>query len=105
MASRFWPTILLIGIGEVIAIVVGLGLGAYAGWRRGSAVDRFGNGFSLILYSMPYFVIGMPLIIIFAADARLVPDVRDADARARGYADPIDQLLDLRATWSCRSRP
>ena len=30
-------------------------------------MDRIGNGFSLILYSMPYFVIGMPLIIIFAA--------------------------------------
>jgi len=46
---------------------VGLTLGAYSGWRRGSAVDRIGGGIGLVLYSMPYFVIGMPLIIIFAA--------------------------------------
>ena len=45
---------------------LGLALGAYAGWRRGGTVDRVGNGLGLILYSMPYFVIGLPLIIIFA---------------------------------------
>ncbi len=67
LASRFWPTIILIGFGEVISIFVGLALGAYAGWRRGGFGDRVGSGLSLVLYSMPYFVIGMPLIIVFAA--------------------------------------
>ncbi len=65
--SRLWPTLLLVGLAELVAIIVGLALGAYAGWKRGSLGDRLGNGASLILYSMPYFVIGMPLIIIFAA--------------------------------------
>ncbi len=67
IASRFWPTVILIGLAEAIAIVVGLAAGSYAGWRRGSGGDRVASGLSLILYSMPYFVIGMPLIIIFAA--------------------------------------
>jgi peptide/nickel transport system permease protein len=73
IAQRFWPTILLIGFGELISIFVGLGLGAYAGWKRGGTADRIGNGASLILYSMPYFVIGMPLIIIFAATLHWFP--------------------------------
>ncbi len=73
IAQRFWPTILLIGLGELISIFVGLGLGAYAGWKRGGTADRIGNGASLILYSMPYFVIGMPLIIIFAATLHWFP--------------------------------
>ena len=67
IADRVWPTVLLVGLGEIISIVVGLAVGAYTGWRRGGRADRIGNGLSLILYSMPYFVIGMPLIIIFAA--------------------------------------
>jgi peptide/nickel transport system permease protein len=67
IGSRFWPTVILIGLAEAIAIVVGLAVGSYSGWRRGSGTDRVTSGFSLILYSMPYFVIGMPLIIIFAA--------------------------------------
>ena len=61
------PTVLLIGLGELVAIVVGLWLGARSGWKRGGAMDRVGSGVSLVLYSMPYFVIGMPLIIIFAS--------------------------------------
>jgi peptide/nickel transport system permease protein len=73
IADRVGPTLLLVGLGEIVSIVVGLGLGAYAGWRRGGPVDRVGNGVSLILYSMPYFVIGMPLIIIFAAGLHWFP--------------------------------
>ncbi len=67
------PTVLLIGLGEIVAIVIGLSIGAYAGWRRGGRLDRIGNGISLVLYSMPYFVIGMPLIIIFAAGLHWFP--------------------------------
>lgn len=67
IAEAAGPTILLVGLGELVAIVGGLALGSVSGWRRGGLVDRLGNGVSLVFYSMPYFVIGMPLIIIFAA--------------------------------------
>jgi peptide/nickel transport system permease protein len=67
------PTILLIGLGELVAIVVGLSVGARSGWNRGGASDRVGSGLSLVLYSMPYFVIGMPLIIIFASGLHWFP--------------------------------
>jgi peptide/nickel transport system permease protein len=73
ISDYLWPTVLLIGLGELVAIVVGLALGAYAGWKRGGYVDRVGTGVSLILYSMPYFVIGMPLIIIFATTLHWFP--------------------------------
>jgi peptide/nickel transport system permease protein len=66
LAQRIWPTIILFGLGEVVAIVVGLALGAYSGWRRGGPVDYVGNGVSLILYSAPYFLLGMILLLIFA---------------------------------------
>jgi len=66
LAGRLWPTLILFGLGELIAIVVGLGLGAYSGWKRGGPVDYVGNGASLVLYSMPYFVIGMFMLGIFA---------------------------------------
>src|SRR5262249_15820627 len=66
ISDYFWPTVLLIGLGELVSIVVGLALGSYAGWRRGGTFDRVGTGISLILYSIPYFLIALPLIIIFA---------------------------------------
>jgi peptide/nickel transport system permease protein len=73
LGDRVWPTIILFGIGEAIAVVVGLGLGAYAGWKRGGSVDYMGNGISLVLYSTPYFVIGMFLLVIFATALGWVP--------------------------------
>jgi peptide/nickel transport system permease protein len=87
------PTILLIGLGEAVAIVVGLWLGARSGWRRGSRIDRIGNGISLILYSMPYFVIGMPLIIIFAAGLHWFPT--SGMTTPGGERAPLETLIDL----------
>ena len=94
IGERVWPTILLIGFAEVIAIFVGLALGAYSGWKRGGAVDRVGNGVSLVLYSMPYFVIGMPLIIIFAAELGWFPTSGMLTPGAT-YASPVDQAADF----------
>ena len=42
IGERFWPTILLIGLGELISIIVGLWIGAQAGWKRGG-LDRLGS--------------------------------------------------------------
>jgi peptide/nickel transport system permease protein len=94
IGDRFWPTILLIGLAEVVAIIVGLALGAYTGWRRGGRADRIGNGVSLVLYSMPYFVIGMPLIMIFATGLGWFPTSGMLTAGAH-YAGPVDFLVDL----------
>ncbi|MGZ8437069.1 MAG: ABC transporter permease, partial [Candidatus Limnocylindrales bacterium] len=94
IADRVGPTLLLVGLGELVSIVVGLGLGSYAGWRRGGRVDRVGNGVSLILYSMPYFVIGMPLIIIFAAGLHWFPT--SGMQSVGGGAKPfLEAMIDL----------
>jgi peptide/nickel transport system permease protein len=94
IADRVGPTLLLVGLGELVSIVIGLGLGSYAGWRRGGRVDRVGNGVSLILYSMPYFVIGMPLIIIFAAGLHWFPT--SGMQSVGGGAKPfLESMVDL----------
>jgi peptide/nickel transport system permease protein len=87
------PTVLLIGLGEAIAIVVGLWLGARSGWRRGSRIDRIGNGISLILYSMPYFVIGMLLIIVFAAGLHWFPT--SGMITPGGDKTPLETVFDI----------
>jgi peptide/nickel transport system permease protein len=94
IGSRFWPTILLIGLGELISIFVGLAIGSYAGWRRGGLLDRVGSGISLILYSMPYFVIGMPLIVIFAAGLGWFPTSGMLQVGAT-YPSLVDRLFDF----------
>jgi peptide/nickel transport system permease protein len=94
ISERFWPTMILLGLGEVVAVVLGLSLGSYTGWRRGGLVDRIGNGFSLVFYSMPYFVIGMPLIIIFATGLGWFPTSGMFTLGAT-YDSFFDQLMDF----------
>ncbi len=94
VGQRFWPTILLIGIAELISIFVGLAIGSYAGWKRGGLGDRIGSGVSLILYSMPYFVIGLPLIMIFAAGLGWFPTSGMLTVGAT-YASFVDRFIDF----------
>src|SRR5829696_1605697 len=92
--QRLGPTLLLFGLGEVVAIFAGLALGAYSGWRRGGAVDYVGNGVSLVLYSMPYFLLGMGLLLVFATGFGWFPTYGMLTPGAT-YATPLDLLADL----------
>jgi len=94
LGSRVWPTVILFGLGEAIAVVVGMALGAYAGWKRGGVVDYLGNGVSLVLYSTPYFVLGMFLLVLFASTLGWFPTNGMLSIGAR-YDSFVDQLLDF----------
>ena len=84
----------MFGLGEVLAIVIGLALGAYSGWKRGGPIDLIGNGVSLLLYSAPYFLVGMALLLIFATGLRWFPTFGMVTSGAT-YATIFDQLADV----------
>jgi peptide/nickel transport system permease protein len=94
IGQRAGPTFLLFGLGEVLAIIVGIGLGAYSGWKRGGPVDYIGNGVSLLLYSTPYFLVGMALLLIFATGLGWLPTFGMVTSGAT-YASWFDQLADV----------
>ena len=93
LGQRLGPTLILFGLGEVLAIVLGLALGAYSGWRRGGLVDYLGNGLSLILYSMPYFLLGMGMLLVFATGLGWFPTFGMSTAGAT-YDGILDRLMD-----------
>jgi peptide/nickel transport system permease protein len=94
LAQHLGPTLLLFGLGELLAVVLGLALGAYSGWKRGSPVDYVGNALSLILYSMPYFLLGMALLLIFSTGLGWFPTFGMLTAGVT-YDNPLDVALDL----------
>jgi len=94
LESRLWPTLLLFGLGEIIAIVVGLVLGAYSGWKRGGALDFLGNGVSLVLYATPYFLLGMGMLILFATTLHWFPTF-GMNTAGRDYKDIFEELGDI----------
>lgn len=59
-------TIWLVLPAEVISIVAGVGLGLFAAYRRGTKMDVGALSFSLIMWSLPTFFLGIVLLFIGA---------------------------------------
>lgn len=68
------PVSLALGsLGLTLAVAIGLVLGINAGLRPNSAADYGSMGLAMIGISLPNFVIGAALVIVFALQLRLLP--------------------------------
>jgi peptide/nickel transport system permease protein len=91
IATRLPRTIELIVAATVLAIAVGLPLGTLAAKRRGRWPDRLLSAMAGLQLSMPVFVLGTLLILLFAQTLRWVP----AGGYARFSEDPLQHLVHL----------
>lgn len=73
MGSRILPTLLMVGISEIIAIIAGVFIGIISAWKRGTKIDVISLSFSLIAYAMPTFWLGIVLVTIFSVKLRIFP--------------------------------
>jgi len=64
LKERVWRTVVLVGIGEVLAIGFGISLGMIAAWRRGSRLDTTILLGGLFTWAMPTFFFGIILVIL-----------------------------------------
>lgn len=56
-------TVPMVGIGTVVAIVVGTLIGVTAAYRQGSARDRIITGAAMVVYSLPVQWVGLLLLV------------------------------------------
>ena len=66
-------TVLLVGVGTLLATVLGTWLGIVAATRRGTRTDDSLLGFSLFTYAAPEYWIGLILILLFAVAIPIFP--------------------------------
>jgi peptide/nickel transport system permease protein len=64
LRERLANTVLLVLGGELLAIVIGIGLGLIAAWRRGTSLDVSTLLFGLFTWALPTFFLGMILLIL-----------------------------------------
>ncbi|MCA9985804.1 MAG: ABC transporter permease [Anaerolineales bacterium] len=64
LGEQLANTILLIGVGQILAIIIGMFLGVLAAWRARTSVDYSALVFSLIAWSLPTFWLGIILLFI-----------------------------------------
>ncbi|MDH2328282.1 ABC transporter permease [Cereibacter sp. SYSU M97828] len=71
--DRIWPTVLLMGAGLAIAIVVGIAAGIWGAVRRGGASDLALSIFSSVGISSPPFLTGLLGLWFFSTQLRVAP--------------------------------
>ena len=66
-------TLGLVGITTVLAFILGSLIGMVAAWRRGGVVDSVLPSVFVVTSALPYFVVGLFLILFFAIDNTWLP--------------------------------
>lgn len=84
IAERFPATLELAMAAGVIALVVGIPLGVYAALRRGRFTSQLLMTLSLLGVSLPTFLIGILLILVFAVNLKWMPSFGRGDVIAFG---------------------
>ncbi len=62
LLAKLVNTLLLIGLGQILSIILGIVLGLLAGWKRKTPVDVGALTFSLIAWATPTFWLGIILL-------------------------------------------
>lgn len=94
IASKIMPTIVLVGIAEVFAIVIGIIIGVIAAWKRQTKIDVISLSFSLVTYSMPTFWLGIILVAIFSVYLGILPTSGMVTA-GRIFSNSWAQIVDM----------
>jgi len=86
-------TLILVGFGTALSIVVGIWLGRYTAWKRGQPADRIGSAFFLVFYCMPTFLFALLMLTLVA---KVVPQWPIAGAYSPTYYTMplLDQIGD-----------
>ncbi|CAM3010585.1 MULTISPECIES: ABC transporter permease [Methylobacterium] len=84
IGQRVQPTVSLMLVTLILAIVVAVPLGVVAAWKAGSLIDRLVMGLAVMGFSVPVFVVGYVLAYVFALELGWLP--------VQGYT-PIEQGL------------
>jgi peptide/nickel transport system permease protein len=84
IVERFPATLELAATAAVIALLVGIPMGVYAALRRGNFASQLMMTFSLLGVSLPTFLIGILLILLFAVVLKVLPSFGRGDVVTLG---------------------
>ncbi|HET7415622.1 MAG TPA: ABC transporter permease [Arthrobacter sp.] len=73
VAPRALFSFQLVGMSMLLAVVVGVGTGMVAAYRRGGLVDRLTGAANMLFISVPTYWVGLMLILLFAVHLDILP--------------------------------
>ena len=83
--DRVPTTLFVIGSSQVLALLIAVPIGIYAGIRPYSVFDQFANTLAFVGFSLPTFFTGILFILLFSIKLNWLPFVYQADVQASGW--------------------
>ncbi|HUA54336.1 MAG TPA: ABC transporter permease [Candidatus Sulfotelmatobacter sp.] len=83
--QRLPTTLFVIGSSQLLALLIALPIGVFAGTRPYSLFDQLASTFAFIGFSLPTFFTGLLLILVFSIQLDWLPFVFRADLDATGW--------------------
>lgn len=71
LAERLWNTVLLIGAGQILSIIIGVVFGIFSAWKARTAIDYSALSISLMAWSLPTF--WLAIILLFWGSTHGLP--------------------------------
>jgi peptide/nickel transport system permease protein len=84
--QRLPTTLCVIGASQIIALMIAVPVGVYAGVRPYSFFDQVASSLALIGFSLPTFFTGLILILVFSVYLHWLPFVYRTDMGGSGFA-------------------
>lgn len=88
-------TILLMSTALVFAFALGIALGAWQAYRRGSRFDSIASTVCLTLASIPEYLLALALLALFAFKLPLFPTGGMNDPVLWRFSSPVERLTDI----------
>jgi peptide/nickel transport system permease protein len=93
LRQRLWNTLMLIGAGQILAIIFGTLLGIIAAWKARTLIDYSSLIFSLTAWSVPTFWLGM--VLLFWGSTKFGLPLGGMSTVGASYDSSWAQLKDL----------
>jgi len=92
IAQRIEPTLSLMVVTLILAVVIAVPIGVLAAWKAGGWLDRSIMGFAVLGFSVPVFVVGYLLAYVFALELDWLP-VQGYRPISRGFWPWLEHLI------------
>lgn len=93
LGSHFGPTVSLTICSLIIALMIALPLGIIAAKNRGNIVNQVISGFTMLGISVPSFLMGLFLILLFAVKLKWLPPANYVSIAEGGLLEHLRYML------------
>lgn len=93
--ERMPQTLIVVGMGYLVGVLIALPIGIVSATRQYSWIDQLGTFISMVGFSVPTFVIGVVLIVVFSVWLGWFPSIYDTTLRVTDWASFWKQVRQM----------